>query len=71
MATQREEDYQAEDDARTLISAEAIKSDSKRMERAQAAAKKMLVEEEARHKAMQALAGAKIEYKDKPSKFKG
>jgi len=52
-----EEDWKAECDANTLAEAEGIKSDEKRLAKAQEAAKRMLAEQEARAKALKALAG--------------
>ena len=46
-----ENDWQAEQDARTMAEAEGIKSDPEKMKRAQKAAKRMLKEEEAKKKA--------------------
>ena len=66
MATKSEQDWQAESDARTLQEAEAIKTDQKRMGRAQEAAKKMLKEEQAKADALKRLANAKIEYSKSP-----
>jgi len=63
-----EEDWKAESDARTLVDAEAIKVDEPRMKKAQAAAKKMLDEEQARAEAMKKIAGAKMTYKNSPEK---
>jgi len=61
-----EEYWKAENDARTLVDAEAIKADEPRMKKAQAAAKKMLDEEQARAEAMKKIAGAKMTYNKSP-----
>lgn len=62
----QEEDWKAQDDVRTLTEAAAINADGKRLKKATAMAKVMLAEEEAKAKAMKKIAGAKMEYKDKP-----
>ena len=51
-----EDDWQAEDDARTIVRAEAIKADPKRMEKAQAAAKKIADRERIEKETMETLA---------------
>ena len=48
MADKTDAQWQAEEDARTLARAEEIKSNTGRMDRARAAAKEMLYEEEKR-----------------------
>ena len=62
--TEQEKDWRAEDDARTLSNAEAIKADTERMERAAKAAKRMLEEEEARTKGLQMVAKGQLKYKN-------
>ena len=51
-----EDDWQAEDDARTIVRAEAIKADPKRMEKARAAAKKIADRERIEKETMESLA---------------
>ena len=51
-----EDDWQAEDDARTIARAEAIKADPKRMEKARAAAKKIADRERIEKETMESLA---------------
>ncbi len=62
----QEDDWRAEDDVRSLTEAEAIKADSGRMKKAQKMAKVMLAEEKAKAEAMEKIAGAEMEYNDKP-----
>jgi len=66
MATKSEEDWEAENDANTLVNAEAIKANPDKLGRAQKAARRMLAEQEARANAMKVIAGAKMEYKNSP-----
>ena len=70
MAPTSEEDWEAESDARTLAEAEGIKAVPEKMKKAQAAAKRMLAEEKAKAEAMEKIAGAKFDYKDKPKEEK-
>lgn len=58
-----EKDWRAEDDARTLSNAEAIKADPERMDRAAKAAKRMLEEEKARTEGLQKVAKGQLAYK--------
>lgn len=66
MPTTQEDDWQAEDDARILTDAEAIKGDTNRLGKAQKAAKRMLKEQEIKAKAMKAIASGKPDYSKSP-----
>ena len=55
--------WQAESDARTLVDAELIKNDPKKMKAAAKAAERMAKEEMAKAKAMQNIAGIKTDTK--------
>lgn len=57
-----EDDWQAEDDARTIVRAEVIKSDLERMKKAQEAAVKIAEKERIEKEAMENLAGARKFY---------
>lgn len=61
-----ENDWQAEDDARTIARAEAIKGDPERLKKAQDAAAKIAERERLEQEAMQKLAGAKMDYNKSP-----
>ncbi len=52
--------WRAQDDARTLAEAEAIKADPERLKRAQDAAKGMADEAQVKAKAMTSIAGGKV-----------
>lgn len=66
--SEKEKDWRAEDDARTLSNAEAIKADPERMERASKAAKRMLEEEKARTEGLQKVAKGQLSYKSMKEK---
>ena len=66
MMPKTEEDYQAEGDAHTLIQAEMIMGDEKRMEKAKQACQWMIEEEDKKQEAMKRIAGAKLEYLKSP-----
>lgn len=53
---QNEAEYQAHDDARSLIRAEVVKADPARLKAAKAWAKKLLAAENAEQKAMESVA---------------
>jgi len=57
--------WQAENDARTLANAEAIKADKGRLERARAAAKRMAQQEREQANAMNKVAGGKALKEDR------
>lgn len=61
--TEEEKDWRAEDDARTLSNAEAIKADPERMEKAAKAAKRMIEEEKARTEGLEKVAKGQLSYK--------
>ncbi len=61
-----EDDWQAEDDARTIARAEAIKADPERMKKAMEAAKRIAERERIEKEAMQKLADAKMDYSKSP-----
>jgi len=71
MATKSQDQWEAENDAQTLVSAEAIKADEPRYKKAQVAAKKLLKEQEDKAAAMKKIAGAKLEYKNTPKEENG
>ena len=55
-----ERDWMKEDDARTLAQAEVIKADKTRLAGAQEAAKRMLVEEQERHRGLATVANGTV-----------
>lgn len=61
-----ENDFEAENDARTLIDAEVIMNDPARMEAARKACEDMIQEEDARKAAMDRIANAKLQYTKSP-----
>lgn len=62
-----EAEWAADSDARTLVEAEAIKVDEKRFTAAQARAKELVDEQEAKAKAMRRIAEAKMIYSVEPA----
>lgn len=63
---EEEAKWAAENDARTLSEAEAIKADGPRFKKARTAAKRLAKEEKARAKAMADVANAKLDYSKSP-----
>ncbi len=70
MSTKSEADWEAESDARTIIEADVIKADPQRFSKAQARAKIMLEEAEAKAKALKKLANANMSYPKSPKPSK-
>jgi hypothetical protein len=60
--TEEDEKWKAEDDARTLSSAEEIKADEKRLEKAQKAADRLRKEKEEEAKNLEKIATGKVAY---------
>ena len=61
-----EDDWEAEEDAHTLVRAGEIKGDMGRLNKAQQAARRLLEEEKKRVEAMAQIANAKLTYDNSP-----